>query len=144
MQFHEIKKPKNRPAKRRVGRGGKRGTYSGRGLKGQKSRSGFRLRPEWRDTLKRMPKQRGYQFSPVSEKPKVVNLGALNKKFKDGELVNLIRLKQAGLVLVKKSKKTVVKILGSGNLTKKLTLQGLLVSETAAQKIKKAGGKVVE
>lgn len=143
MQLHEIKKPKKIQAKRRVGRGGKRGTYSGRGLKGQKSRSGFRLRPEWRDTLKRMPKQRGYRFSPVSEKPTVVNLGVLDKKFKDGDLVNPVRLKQAGLILTKKSKKTIVKILAGGNLTKKLTLQGLLISEAAAQKVKKAGGKVL-
>ena len=56
--INEIKRAHALKGKRRVGRGGKRGTYSGRGIKGQKSRSGRKLRPEWRDALKSIPKKR--------------------------------------------------------------------------------------
>lgn len=59
MQLHQIQ-PKNSIKKsRRVGRGGKRGTYSGAGIKGQKSRAGAKIRPELRDLVKKIHKLRG-------------------------------------------------------------------------------------
>lgn len=59
MQIHELK-PENKPKKKkRIGRGGKRGTYCGRGLKGQKSRAGRRIRPAVRDFVLKTPKLRG-------------------------------------------------------------------------------------
>lgn len=60
MQLHQLKPlhPNKRP-KPRVGRGGKRGTYSGRGQKGQRARAGHRIRPASRDLLQRLPKLRG-------------------------------------------------------------------------------------
>lgn len=62
MQLHELR-PKHKLKKRkRIGRGGKRGTYSGRGVKGQKSRSGRRFAPVIRSLIKRYPKLRGYRF----------------------------------------------------------------------------------
>jgi large subunit ribosomal protein L15 len=61
MQLHEIKGLKNKE-KKRVGRGGKRGTYCGRGIKGQKARAGAKIRPALRDFIKKIPKLRGYRF----------------------------------------------------------------------------------
>lgn len=63
MQLHKIK-PENKLKKsKRVGRGGKRGNYSGKGIKGQKSRAGAKVRPEIRDMIKKIPKRRGYKAS---------------------------------------------------------------------------------
>jgi len=71
MQLHQIKPLNKRKSKRRVGRGGKRGTYCGRGMKGQRARTGAKVRPEIRDLIKKIPKIRGYRFKRKSHpKPK--------------------------------------------------------------------------
>lgn len=62
MQLHEIRPIHKLKQKKRVGRGGKKGTYCGRGVKGQKSRAGAKIRPEIRDLVKKIPKLRGYKF----------------------------------------------------------------------------------
>jgi len=59
VQLHNIQPNTKRKTPKRVGRGGKRGTYSGRGLKGQKSRAGRKIRPQLRDIIKRIPKKKG-------------------------------------------------------------------------------------
>ncbi|KKU11931.1 MAG: hypothetical protein UX16_C0001G0027 [Parcubacteria group bacterium GW2011_GWB1_45_7] len=59
MQLHELKPTTVNKGKKRIGRGGKRGTYSGKGMKGQKSRAGRRIRPAIRDLMQRTPKLRG-------------------------------------------------------------------------------------
>lgn len=59
MQLHEISPTHRNTAKRRVGRGGKKGTYSGRGIKGQKARAGHKIRPALRDFVLKLPKLRG-------------------------------------------------------------------------------------
>jgi len=59
MQIQELKPNCKNKKKKRIGRGGKRGTYCGRGLKGQKSRAGRRIRPAVRDFILRTPKLRG-------------------------------------------------------------------------------------
>jgi len=59
MQLHELKPTIQNKSKKRIGRGGKRGTYSGRGMKGQKSRAGRKIRPAIRDLMQRTPKLRG-------------------------------------------------------------------------------------
>ena len=64
MQLHELKPIHKKKQPKRVGRGGKKGTYSGRGMKGQKSRAGRRLPPVIREMIKRYPKLRGYKFKP--------------------------------------------------------------------------------
>lgn len=70
MQLHELR-PKHKIKKaKRIGRGGKRGTYSGRGMKGQKSRAGARFEPIIRGLIKRYPKLRGYRFKAKSVKRK--------------------------------------------------------------------------
>ena len=128
--------------KKRVGRGDSSGmgTYSRRGMKGQKSRSGGRSglkRMGLKQFLHQIPKSRG--FKSFYEKMEIVNIGQLNKKFENGEIVTLQKLKNAGLV---KNIKNGVKILGSGKLTKKFTIKANSFSKSAENAIKKAGGKV--
>ncbi len=129
MQIHQLKSSKQFPAKRRVARGGKRGTYSGRGVKGQKSRSGHRIRPAERDLMMRLPKLRGYKNRPITEKLPVINVGDLEKKVK-GAVVNAITLGN-------------MKILGEGTIQKAFTIEGLAVSKSAKVKIEAAGGTIV-
>jgi len=62
MQLHELKPTHKLKKRKRIARGGKRGTYSGKGMKGQKSRAGRRLEPVVRGLIKRYPKLRGYRF----------------------------------------------------------------------------------
>ena len=85
MQIHNLKNP-NKKRKKRIGRGGKRGTYSGKGMKGQKSRAGHRIRPQLRDIIKKIPKRRGYRMQTPPERTATVNVGELDKKFGDGEI----------------------------------------------------------
>ncbi|MBI2003145.1 MAG: 50S ribosomal protein L15, partial [Candidatus Wildermuthbacteria bacterium] len=59
MQIHELKRTSNAKTKKRVGRGGKKGTYSGRGGKGQTARAGSKVKPLIRELIKRYPKARG-------------------------------------------------------------------------------------
>src|SRR6185369_6784341 len=65
MQIHNLKRVHKNKGDRIVGRGGKRGKTSGRGGKGQTARSGNKRRPELRDIIKRLPKNRGYQFKSI-------------------------------------------------------------------------------
>lgn len=68
MQLHEIQKPEGKKEKKRVGRGGKKGTYCGRGIKGQRARAGAKIRPALRDLIKKIPKIRGYRFKRKQKK----------------------------------------------------------------------------
>ncbi len=142
MQLHQFSINKNQKNKKRVGRGGKRGTFSGRGTKGQKARAGRKLRPEWRDILKHIPKRRGYKFKSIKTKPAVLNLNRLNTFFKDGDLVTPDVLRQKGLIAKMKIKSAKIKILGEGEINKKLDFKGLSFSQSAKKKIAKAGGKI--
>lgn len=146
MQLHELR-PKHKLKKRkRVGRGGKRGTYSGRGQKGQKSRSGRRLQPVVRELIKRYPKLRGYRMKsrfPISNFQTIVNLDVLEKKFDSGDKVNPKVLLEKKIIDRIKGRLPQVKILGQGELKKTLTLENLLISKQAKDKIKKAGGKII-
>ena len=147
MKLYELKKDKAaKKVATRVGRGGKRGTTSGRGQKGQKSRSGRKMRPAERDLLIRIPKLRGFRHSPVSDASLVLNLNDLDKKFKAGSKVSSIvemeSLKAVGLVPKRYGGK--VKILGDGELSIPLTIKGLKISKSAKEKIEKAGGKIAE
>jgi len=136
MQSHELQKSQGKKHKR-IGRGGKRGTYSGRGIKGQKARSGRRIRPQIRDIIKKIHKKRGYFFHSLKEKPAVVNLGDLERKFKDGDKITPMALVNAGLIKAIGGKIPKIKILGGGKLTKKLILdKNFAISKSAAEKFK--------
>lgn len=142
MQLHDIKSFSENKTKKRVGRGGKHGTFSGRGVKGQKARAGRKLRPEWRDALKSIPKLRGYKFKGVKKQP-VFNLGFLNTLFKENEVVSPESLLKKNLAVKASGRIQAVKILGEGELNKKLTFKNLKISESAREKIKKAGGTII-
>lgn len=134
MQLHELKPTHKIKKKKRVGRGGKRGTYSGRGIKGQKARAGAKIRPALRDFIKKIPKKRGYRFEGrKKEKPQIINLKDLEKYFKEGEVVNPEALLKKGLVSkIKGGKMPIVKILGQGTVTKRLKIENCLVSKSVA------------
>jgi len=141
MQIHQIRE-KFAKRKRRVGRGGKKGTYSGRGMKGQKSRSGAHINPIFeggRSTLiEHLPKKRG--FKSIFSKNQIVSLEKIEKHFKVGDEVSPLSLHQKGLV---SKMKMPVKILGSHEIAKKISVRGCLVSKSARDKIEKAGGEVL-
>lgn len=142
MQFHQLK-PKNKlKKKKRVGRGGKRGTYSGKGVKGQKSRAGKKLQPIIREVIKRYPKLRGYREKGKEGKTAIINVEVLEKHFQTGELVNPRVLLEKGIISKIKGKNPIIKILGRGKLTKRLTIEGCQLSKQAKEKIEKAGGKI--
>jgi len=137
-------KPKkgSRKTKKRVGRGlGSTGSYSGRGVKGQRARSGGRSGLKLRGLRGIMlstPKHRGFQS--IATKPSVVNVLELAKHFVNGAKVTKKLLQQKGLVTEIDSG---VKILGSGEIGIALTIEGCEISQVAKQKIEKAGGVVI-
>ncbi|MEK7559935.1 MAG: uL15 family ribosomal protein [Patescibacteria group bacterium] len=134
MQAHQLVKTKKRV--QRVGRGGKRGTYSGKGIKGQKARAGRRIRPQVRDIIKKMHKRRGYFFKSFREKPYIVNIGDIDKKFKNGEKITFESLVKEKILRVPKGKKVKVKILGKGKSDKKFIFEkDLLLSESAKKHV---------
>lgn len=142
MQIHELKpKHKNRN-KKRVGRGGKKGTYSGKGNKGQKSRAGRKMVPIIRELIKRYPKLKGYRSFVLEDFSVVVNINTLDKAFKDGDVINPENLLKKGIVSKIKGKSPKIKILGTGKLTKKLVIENCKTSKTAKEAIEKAGGSV--
>ena len=143
MQLHELQPTHKPKTPKRIGRGGKRGTYCGRGVKGAGARAGTRKgAPRVKAELKRYHKLRGYQFKPVTEKALIINIKDLEVNFKDGDTVTPKFIIENKIVDAKKGKTQVVKILGPGKLTKKLNIQDCKVSKTAEEKIKKLGGSV--
>ena len=127
--------------KQKVGRGGKRGTYSGRGMKGQKSRSGGRSGLKamgFKQTLQRIPKNRG--FKSLKPKMAIINIDDINKSFTDGEEVTRAKMKRKQLI---NEIKNGVKVLGDGKLDKKLIIEADAFSISAKKAIIEAGGEVI-
>ena len=142
MQIHQLK-PKHASRDRMiVGRGGKKGTYSGRGGKGQSARSGRKMVPIIRELIKRYPKLKGYKSFVFENTTAVVNLNALDTHFKDGEVVNPANLVKKGIIRMLKGRIPAVKILGNGKITKKIIIEKCTISNTAKEAITKAGGSV--
>lgn len=144
MQVHHLQGTA-RKRRKRVGRGlgSHRGTFSGRGVKGQKSRAGARIRPGFEGgqtpLYARIPKKRG--FHSRAPKASVVTLDMLQASFPSGATITRTALVRAGCV---PSGARRVKILRNGTLTKPFTIQGLLLSASAKECIQKAGGRVLE
>ena len=136
MQLHQLKPKRKSKRKKRIGRGGKRGTYSGRGVKGQKARAGRGPRPAIRDIIKKVPKKRGYRFKSIKKKPKIINLKDLEKHFSADEKVTPQTLLEKGLISKIKGKIPAVKILGEGKPIKKLTIEGCKMSKSVEKAIK--------
>ena len=142
MRLHELKPaPGSRTAPKRVGRGigSGLGKTSGRGHKGQKARSGGKVRRGFEGgqmpLFQRLPK-RGFHNN-FGHRWTVVNVGLLDV-FADGSTVNPQLLLDKGMV---KTLKDGIKILGDGELTKKLMVQAHSFSASAVEKIEKAGGR---
>ena len=146
MQLHELKPTTKNKTAKRIGRGGKRGKTSGKGHKGQKARAGNSTRPEMREIIKKLPKLRGHGVNRAktvnADKvlPVVINVAVLENF--QGSDVTPKTLVAEGLVASVRKKAPAVKILGNGELSKKLNVQGCLVSKTAKEKIEKAGGSI--
>ena len=143
MKLHELKAVEgSTKARKRIGHGPGSGTgkTSGKGEKGQNARSGGGVRPGFEGgqlPLFRRLSKRGfnnYEFRTVYS---TVNVSDLNR-FEDGTVVDLALLKEAGLI---KKELDGVKVLGSGELTKKLTVKANNFSKTAKEKIENIGGK---
>lgn len=148
MQLHELKPSTARKSAKRIGRGGKRGKTSGRGHKGQVARAGNSTRPEMREIIKKLPKLRGHGVNRAATvnaervRPIVVNVAVLEAHFKAGDIVSPKTLVASKAISTLRKKAPTVKILGNGELTKKLTVENCTVSKSAGEKIKKAGGTV--
>lgn len=145
MQIHQLKRKTANKKSRQVGRGGKRGKTAGRGTKGQKARAGRKIRPEIRDTIKKLPKLRGYAFNVIGPKPVTVSITAVEKKFDNGAVVNVASLVEARLVSLQSGKAPAVKIVGGkGDVSvgKKLSIEGVAVSSSVKEALEKVGGTV--
>lgn len=130
-----------------VGRGATRGKTSGRGTKGQNARAGHRKRPELRDLIKKIPKRRGYgKNRAISNYAKPVafpvNLNVLETTFANGAEVTPVTLLANGILTSNRLPKAGIKILATGNLTKKLNISGCAISESAKAKVEAVGGTV--
>ena len=143
MKLHELERNIGAThAKKRVGRGSGSGLgkTSGRGQKGQKARSGGSINPVFEGgqlpLYRRIPK-RGFTNAKFKTVYAVINLSDLNV-FEDGTVVTPALLKDTGLV---KNQLDGIKVLGNGNLEKKLTIQANKFSASALEKIKEAGSK---
>lgn len=147
MQLHQLTRKTANKKSVQVGRGGKRGKTAGRGTKGQKARAGRRMRPELRDIIKKIPKKRGHgknRAKSTYDKPKAVtvNLSVIELAFDSGAIVSPVTLIEKGILTSKRTSNSGVKILGTGILTKKITISGCDVSAGAREKIESVGGSV--
>lgn len=152
LNLSNLKPAQQRRARKRIGRGlgSGKGRYSGRGIKGQKARAGsHNMRPGFEGgqmpIYMRLPKQRGpyskdaMPMGPHRTATVPVNLRDLERVFDDGAEVTLEALVERGVI---KNTRTDVKILGQGELKKKLTVTAHAFSVSAREKIEKAGGTV--
>lgn len=143
MKLHELsQEPGSKKDRKRIGRGmsSGHGKTSGKGHKGQKARAGRGPRPGFEGgqmPLQRRVPKRGF-VNIFGKEIAIVNLASLEEKFEDGAVVDIATLIKTGLI---KKSLDGVKVLGNGDITKKLTVQVNAFSDTAKQKIEAAGGK---
>ena len=145
MEGFTIRAPKGQKKKKRLGRGvgSGHGKTAGKGTKGQKARAGGGVRLGFEGgqmPLFRRIARRGFSNYPFKKEFQIVNVSDLNR-FADGERVTPYSLAAKGLA---KRKGVPVKVLGTGELAKKLTIEGMRVSASAREKIAKMGGAVMD
>jgi large subunit ribosomal protein L15 len=145
MQQHELRQPKGATHKRkRVGRGNAsgHGTYSGKGMKGQKARAGGGVRPYFEGgqlpLVRRMARKRGFR-NPFRIDYEEVNVSALGERFAAGATVDAAGLRDARLI---RSARRPVKVLGDGEIAVALTVEATNFTRSAIAKIEGAGGSV--
>ena len=144
MKLENLTKAPEAKAKKRVGRGpgSGLGKTSGRGQKGQKSRSGASI-PAWfqggqTPLYRRIPK-RGFNNARFTIRFATINVSDLNNYFNDGDTVTPELLKERKII---KKQLNGVKVLGNGELKKRLTVKANIFSNSAISKIESNGGKV--
>ena len=143
MKLENLPKTKETKATKRVGRGpgSGMGKTSTRGQKGQLARSGSGISPWFQGgqtpLYRRIPK-RGFNNARFETKYATINLDVINKYFNDGEVVTPEVLKERGII---KKQLCGIKVLGNGNLEKKVTVKANRFSSKAVTKIEDAGGK---
>lgn len=144
MKLHELKSAEGSRKRRKIvgrGPGSNWGKTAGTGENGQKSRSGYSRKTGFEGgqlpLYRRLPK-RGFSNARFKTEYAIINLSDLNK-FEDGALVTPEILKEMGLI---KNGKDGIKVLGNGNLEKKLTVKAHKFSSASKEKIEKLGGKV--
>jgi large subunit ribosomal protein L15 len=143
MQIHNLKRQHKNKKDRIVGRGGKHAKTSGRGGKGQTARAGNKRRPELRDIIKKLPKNRGYQFNSFEVKPVGVSLDKIIETYPKGGEINPVSLLESKIIKKRKGKIPEIKILdGKMELNVKIKVSKCLVSDSVKGKIEKAGGEV--
>ena len=132
------------------GQGSGRGTTAGKGNKGQKSRSGGKTYVGFEGgqmPLYRRLAHRGFSNYPFKKTFQIVNLDEIDKHYSDGETVDEVTLHDKGLIKGRKKGETLtaanpVKILGNGDITKKLVFKIGVISGSAREKIQKSGGEL--
>ncbi len=136
---------KNKKQRKKIGRGGKKGTYCGRGVKGQKARSGAKINPLFEGgrsaLVDRMKKVRGFksQSLPIQ----AVKISQLEKIFENGEEVSERNLRQKGFIKKSKRVRGIKIIKDSENLSKKLVFaKSIKFSKDAKKIIEKSGSDV--
>jgi len=139
MQLHDLKTKYSKRGKKRVGRGGKRGTTSGKGQKGQRSRAGHHILQAERIMIMKFPKLRGVKNKSRKEAAVIITLNDLASLSKDGKLTKQILLEKG---IISKAFQP-VKVLSNGQIVSAVTVEGISVSAGAKAKIEKAGGKVI-
>ncbi len=144
MQIHKLKRIHKNKKDRTVGRGGKHAKTSGRGGKGQTARAGNKRRPELRDIIKKLPKNRGYRFQSFEIKPVCVSLDVVALAFPKGGEVTPSKLLELKVIKTRKGFTPKVKILNNKtNFSVKVEVSKCFVSLSAKEKIEKAGGTVI-
>lgn len=138
MQLHTIHSKNIRRNKKRVGRGGRRGTYSGRGQKGQSAHGGRKRPDPVRSMVMKMPKLRGLKHPAIREASRAVSLSTLERLAGKGEVTKELLIRER----VVRDGKTPIKILASGEISKPVVVRGIACSKAAREKIEKAGGSV--
>ena len=149
----DLHAPEGANKRRRIvgrGQGSGRGSTAGRGGRGQKARSGGGTYVGFEGgqmPLYRRLAKRGFSNYPFKKSFQVVNLNEIDKRFSDGETVDEVSLYDKGLIKGRKkggafTAASPVKILGNGDITKKLVFKIVAVSGSAKEKIVKAGGKL--
>lgn len=143
-KLHTLKSAKGSTKKKKtVGRGGAHGTFSCRGVKGQKSRSGYSRRFGFEGgrtpLVVLLPKFKGCKS--LKTKPETITFDIINRKFSDGDLVSVRTLKKNGLI---DNIHTSFKIVNTGKLEKKINVQGGYISKKAKEIVEKSGGTVKE
>jgi len=143
IRLHNLPKRPEQKRKKRVGRGNAsgKGTYSGRGIKGQRARSGgskgLKKRSIMKQLIKKTPKLGG--FKSLKSKCATITLTQLQNTFSPDETVNLLTLKEKMLI---SSKIRRAKIVATGSVTKKFIIENLPLSKQAENAIKSAGGEI--